>query len=150
MTDIPTTTPLQITVHPQPPANASSAPFWTGNAPNFKDFLDTINPLQHIPIVASAYQSATGDVPSPGAKLAGGALFGGPIGFMASLFDSIVQSATGADTVGNIMAAIEGKPVPALHVASTQTADASSASGFLSPNQRAAYNAYVHTQNMSA
>ncbi len=89
--------------------------FWSGEAPSFKDALDTINPLQHIPVVSTVYQAMTGDMPSSGAKIAGGALFGGPIGLVALHLRQIVQSATGAGIAGNLMAAIEGKPVPALH-----------------------------------
>ena len=151
--------PLQVTIYPKDSGAQDTAvsavattstqqSFWSGEGPSFKDVLDTINPLQHIPIISTIYQSLTGDVQSTGAKLTGGALFGGPIGFVASLFDSIVQSATGADITGNIMAAIEGKPVPAMHNGGAETADNSSTS-FLSANQRAAYNAYVRTSALA-
>ena len=79
------TTPLQVTIYPKDTsgqdtpavsANSKQQPFWSGEGPSFKDVLDTINPLQHIPIISSIYQSLTGDVQSTGAKLTGGALFG--------------------------------------------------------------------------
>ena len=47
---------------------------------NFRDVLDLINPLQHIPIVGNIYRNLTGDIAAPGIRIAGGALFGGPIG----------------------------------------------------------------------
>ena len=144
MVPIDNNTPLQITIHPEntdAPA-AAQKPFWSGEGPTFKDVLDTINPLQHFPVVSTIYQSLTGDIQSTGAKLAGSALFGGPLGFVASIFDSIVQSATGADIAGNIMAAVEGKPVPAMHNGTTDTPE-NGQPVFLSANQRAAYNAYV-------
>lgn len=146
MTDAVTNTPLQVTIHPQQYAQQGQSNFWggDGNTPGFQDFLDTINPLQHIPIVSNIYQAITGDKPSIGSKLAGDTLFGGPIGFLASLFGSMVESASGSDITGNVVAAIEGKPVPMLHTA-TQTKTASDLpQDFLSPSKRAAYNAYVN------
>ena len=143
--------PLQITIHP-PIENADlpaakQGTFWSGDGPTFKDVLDTINPLQHIPIVSSLYESLTGDVQSPAAKLAGGALFGGPIGFFGAVFDSMIKSATGADTGGNILAALQGNDVPAMHTMDNVSA---TEPAFLSANQRASYNAYVHTQQLTA
>ena len=152
------TTPLQVTIYPKDTsgqdtpavsANSKQQPFWSGEGPSFKDVLDTINPLQHIPIISSIYQSLTGDVQSTGAKLTGGALFGGPIGFFASLFDTIVQSATGKDIAGNIMSAVDGTPASATHSKGEETADNNSSTSFLSANQRAAYNAYVRTSALA-
>lgn len=47
---------------------------------NFRDVLDLVNPLQHIPIVGNIYRNLTGDVAAPAIRIAGGALFGGPLG----------------------------------------------------------------------
>ena len=47
---------------------------------NFKDVLDFINPLHHIPIVGAVYRSISKDKIAPAIKLAGGALFGGVAG----------------------------------------------------------------------
>ena len=33
------------------------------DSPSFKDVLDTINPLQHIPIINTIYRELTGDQP---------------------------------------------------------------------------------------
>jgi len=149
MTDIATSAadqPLKLTIHPLPQPAAGQA-FLSGadNTPTFKDVLDIINPLQHIPIVSTIYQAMTGDVQSSGAKLAGGALFGGPLGFLSALADNILQSATGTDFSGNVLAAIEGKPVPALQQQpNTQTAGNNNPPDHLSANQRMAYNAYVN------
>ncbi|MEQ8427368.1 MAG: hypothetical protein RLT87_12835 [Gammaproteobacteria bacterium] len=58
----------------------------------FADLLDIINPLQHIPLVGSIYRHITGDEIKPVMKIAGGALFGGPLGAAISVasvaFDS--------------------------------------------------------------
>ena len=151
--------PLQITIRPEAtgravnPANTAPSVFWNSQPPTFKDILDTVNPLQHIPIVSNIYQSVSGETPSTASKLAGGALFGGPIGFFASLLDSIFQSATGADMAGHLVATIKGEELPAAHAAANDNATAEIADAnpapFLSANQRASYNAYVRASNLS-
>ena len=72
--------------------------------PSFWDLLDVINPLQHIPIVNDIYQELTGDKIGVGARLAGGTLYGGPIGLIASAVNCIVEEETGADIGGHVMA----------------------------------------------
>ena len=46
----------------------------------FGDVFDLINPLQHIPFLGGLYRKLTGDTIDPAIRLAGGVLFGGPIG----------------------------------------------------------------------
>src|SRR4051812_13905592 len=94
------TKPLQLTVHPMPDRVSAPAQFWSGDTHSFKDVLDTINPLQHIPVISNIYQALTGDVPSTGSSIAGDTLFGGPIGLIASIFDSIIKNETGASITG--------------------------------------------------
>ncbi len=62
---------------------------------SFFDFLDIVNPLQHIPIISSIYRHFTGDNIHPVSRVAGGALFGGPIGAAVSGVDAIVAQETG-------------------------------------------------------
>ncbi len=64
---------------------------------SFRDFLGIINPLQHIPIIGSIYRAITGDVIAPAARVVGGALFGGPIGLVASVANAIFEQTTGKD-----------------------------------------------------
>ena len=66
---------------------------------SFLDFLDIINPLQHIPLVSTLYRKITGDEIDPASRLAGSALYGGPIGAVSSLIDVIVEFNTGK-TIG--------------------------------------------------
>lgn len=66
--------------------------------------LDVINPLQHIPVISTIYRNITGDEISPMARVAGDALYGGPIGAAVGLADVAVESATGKDIGGNVMA----------------------------------------------
>lgn len=72
----------------------------------FSDFLDIINPLQHIPIVNTVYRAITGDRIDPGSRIAGGGLFGGPIGLVASLVSGMVEESTGKDPGEHALAAL--------------------------------------------
>lgn len=75
----------------------------------FGDLIDVINPLQHIPIVGTIYRWLTGDEISPASSLAGGFLFGGPIGLAASAVNVVIDEATGDDIGGNVMTAMFGE-----------------------------------------
>ncbi|MEN6541450.1 hypothetical protein [Parvibaculum sp.] len=75
---------------------------------SFGDLLDTINPLQHIPVVSSLYRELTGDTIGPGARVAGGALYGGPISLVASVFDAALEAVTGSDFGGHVIATLTG------------------------------------------
>ena len=87
----------------------------------FGDFLDLINPLQHIPIVSTIYRAITGDEIGGPAKILGGLLFGGPIGFIAAIFDTIVAQATGRDLGETVLAAfIDRDAAPAVQIAVAQ------------------------------
>jgi hypothetical protein len=112
----------------------SASNFFSEGGPSFSDLLDTINPLHHIPIVSSIYENLTGDTQSTAAKLAGGALFGGPIGFITSLADSIFQQATGKDMGGTMIAALTGDN--SVQVASNTSATTSS--GGATPSEQVA------------
>jgi hypothetical protein len=79
---------------PQKAADEEGMSFW--------DALDVVNPLQHIPIVNKIYQAVTGDTIKTPAKLAGSALFFGPIGLAVAAADTVVEKETGKDTVDNI------------------------------------------------
>ncbi len=57
----------------------------------FKDILDLVNPLQHIPVIGNLYRKLTGDTLAPAIRVAGGALFGGPLGAGLSLVGLAVE-----------------------------------------------------------
>ena len=63
--------------------------------------VDTVNPLQHIPIVSSIYENVTGDSMSSIASIIGGGLYGGIIGAATSLGDRILQESTGKNVFGH-------------------------------------------------
>ncbi|WP_114860385.1 hypothetical protein [Azospirillum brasilense] len=73
---------------------------------SFGDFLDIINPLQHIPLVNTIYREITGDTIKPSSKVIGGILFGGPLGGMASIANAVVEQAQGKDIGEQIMASL--------------------------------------------
>ncbi len=92
------------------PQGAQNAGFFSGAGPSFKDVLDSVNPLQQVPGVGAVYRASTGDSVSPAAKIAGGALFGGPIGAIIGAVDAVVEMATGSDTGAHLAAALDTSP----------------------------------------
>ena len=59
----------------------------------FGEIFDTLNPLQHIPVVSNIYRAITGDGISSFANIAGGALFGGPVGAGVAAASEIAKAA---------------------------------------------------------
>lgn len=139
--------PLKLTITPDiKPAAATAAPqsaFFGEDGLTFKDVLDVINPLQQIPVVSAAYREVSGDTISSASRLAGGALIGGPIGFLVALFNEVLQGETGKDIGGNVLAMINGE--------GSETRLAQNGEGHdnaPSPTNRSAYLAYQQMQNM--
>ena len=115
---------------------------------SFLDLLDVINPLQHIPIISTIYRKITGDELSPGARIAGATLFGGPIGAAIAMMDTAIEHRTGHDMGGNVMVALIGddNPVPAggaTAVAAAESPALGFARGFVGASGGAASGAYV-------
>ncbi|SMH56001.1 hypothetical protein [Azospirillum agricola] len=73
---------------------------------SFWDFLDVINPLQHIPIVNTIYRNLTGDTIQPSSRVIGGILYGGPLGGMTAIANAVVEEAQGQDIGDQIMASL--------------------------------------------
>lgn len=73
-----------------------------------RGMLDIINPLQHIPVVGTLYRKMTGDDISPMARIAGGTLFGGPLGGGLAMADCAFEEAKGATMGETVMAAFDG------------------------------------------
>ncbi|MFQ5659129.1 MAG: hypothetical protein ACE5GZ_01785 [Gammaproteobacteria bacterium] len=74
----------------------------------FGDLIDIINPLQHIPIISSFYRRLTGDRIDPAARIAGGALFGGPIGIAVAIANTVAEQVNGKDIGAQVLALIKG------------------------------------------
>lgn len=103
--------------------------FFGKNGPCFRDLLDAINPLNHIPIISTLFSQATEHKASTASRLAGGALLGGPVGFAASLMDVVFEYATGSSTSDTIIAALGGggdSPTLPTNTTPTKTDDPSS------------------------
>lgn len=95
---------------------------------SFMDFLDIINPLQHLPVVGTIYRSITGDTIKPAQQVIGGMLWGGPLGGATSIFNAIVEQSTGKGVEGHAMAALGfGGEEPATAVASAEAPAAATA-----------------------
>jgi hypothetical protein len=79
---------------------------------SFRDLLDIVNPLQHIPGVSQLYRRLSGDEIKPSMALAGGALFGGPIGVAFSAAGLLFEA--GNKKIGALGPALADGPAPAL------------------------------------
>ena len=105
---IPFTGSLVEDAPPEPPHTHHLKTYSDGDSLSFKDALDIINPLQHLPVVSTIYRNITGDEPGGVARVAGGALYGGVIGLAYEFFNSIVYDETGKDVGEHAMAMITG------------------------------------------
>gem|GEM_PF-2011181 len=76
----------------------------------FADILDIINPLQHIPIISTAYRMITGDEISTGARIAGGTLYGGPLGMIGAGVVAAVEEATDGTIEEHVASIFSDKP----------------------------------------
>ena len=85
---------------------------------SFKDVLDLVNPLHHIPVVGHVYRELTGDEIAPAVQVAGGALFGGPLGAALSVAGLVVERGRAA------VAEDEQAPAPLTPAALADTAPA--------------------------
>jgi len=94
------------------PAAKNGAPFslWQKEVFAFGDFIDIINPLHHIPIVATIYRNLSGDQIGPVPRVIGGALWGRIAGFVAGAVNAVVEWWSGKDIGDHIYAAVFGDP----------------------------------------
>jgi hypothetical protein len=74
----------------------------------FGDFVDIINPLQHLPIVSVIYRAITGDQIKPAMRIIGDIGYGGPMGFMSSCAQVLFEAIFGDDIGGTVIALITG------------------------------------------
>jgi hypothetical protein len=102
-----------------PPLSASKASAAEGDTGthnfSFGDLIDVINPLQHIPGVASVYRAVTGDMISDPARFMGSMLFTGPIGLALTAVDTLAMNAEGQRPSDQLIAAFRSDdPSPAV------------------------------------
>jgi hypothetical protein len=109
---------------------------------SFETVVDAVNPLQHLPVVSTLYRSATGDGIGGVARLAGGLIFGGPLGLLAGAATVALEAVTGTSVeeqaktmAGHVAEALSGKgeeepaPAPTLPWLAAAPADAGSEAG---------------------
>lgn len=70
----------------------------------FSDFIDIVNPLQHLPVVNTLYQNLTGDTMEGFSRVIGGTLYGGPLGTASAVTNEILEDTSGKDIGGHMLA----------------------------------------------
>jgi hypothetical protein len=81
---------------------------WKGESFSFHDFLDIINPLQHLPVISTVYRWVTGDTIGAVPRMIGDAIYGGPIGFVTGLVNAEVKQESGKDVGEQVIAMLGG------------------------------------------
>ena len=100
-----------ITTGPAASKSGKQFALWEkGQAFGFADFIDIINPLQHIPIVATVYRNFTGDQLGAAPRVIGGALWGRIGGLVTGLANAVVEWWSGKDIGDHIYAALFEAP----------------------------------------
>jgi hypothetical protein len=115
------------------PATNSGKPFslWEKDGFGFGDFIDIINPLHHIPIVATLYRNLSGDQIGAAPRVIGGALWGRIGGLVTGIANAVVEWWSGKDIGDHVYAVIFNSESQILDRA--VTAKAKEAPGRLSP-----------------
>jgi hypothetical protein len=145
MSDIAATAAVSPQNTPTPSHGLS---LWSHGSFGFKDLLDIVNPLQHLPVIGSIYRYLTGDEPSGGARIVGDAIYGGPIGFGVGVVSTMLTDGDGRDLGERVLASVFGQrgdsasptavaqaPASPPPVAQTQTAQPAVATALAGPNQ---------------
>jgi hypothetical protein len=88
---------------------AATSHAWKDGSFSFHDVLDTLNPLQHIPLVSTLYRWVTGDEPGNVASIVGDTLYGGPIGLGVGLLTTAFKAETGKDPGEMVASAVTGE-----------------------------------------
>ena len=85
---------------------AKDTTLWGQDGFNFADIVDSVNPLQHIPGVATLYRQYTDDNPSAASKIVGSTLFGGIAGFALDAGDSVINAVSGKSSEEHLLATL--------------------------------------------
>jgi hypothetical protein len=110
-----------IPPEPVPHKAASQKPFtlWENQSFGFGDLVDIINPLQHMPVVATIYRNMTGDKIGFVPRIIGGAIWGRIGGFVSAVINGVVEFVTGRDVGDHIFDAVFGPPAEAGNAVAT-------------------------------
>lgn len=111
---LPRNEPVQKKAQPvhqlsKPAAVSKPSSVWEKESFSFRDFIDMINPLQHLPVISTIYRKLSGDEIGDAPRVVGGAIFGG---FLGSLVTGVVSAlanvfssrTTGKDLGDHVMA----------------------------------------------
>ena len=124
--------------HAEPPAGNNGKPFalWEKDGFGLADLIDIINPVQHIPIVATIYRNLSGDQIGAAPRVIGGALWGRIGGFVTGVANALVEWWSGKDIGDHIYASMFGRgnqdPSPS-PVAQTKLVLPDAVAGAISP-----------------
>jgi hypothetical protein len=99
---------LHPATHDVAAASAPAQPVSSSHAFSFTDFLDIVNPLQHLPVVGTLYRAITGDKIDTPEKIVGDTLFGGVWGLVSSLADTAFEAVTGKDFGATVLSFVTG------------------------------------------
>ncbi|MEI9988192.1 MAG: hypothetical protein WDN69_36915 [Aliidongia sp.] len=102
MTAVSSTEAITVTAQAPPKSH-----LWDGVDFGFTDFLGAINPLQHIPIVATIYRAITGDTIGNVARVVGDGIYGGLLGVASGAIDVATSEATGKDIGQHVLDTLE-------------------------------------------
>jgi len=88
------------------------SPVWETGSFSFRDIIDAINPLQHIPVISTIYRKLTGDQMGYASRIVGDTLFGGVFGsfvsgLVSALTNVFVDSVTGKDIAEHLVASVQ-------------------------------------------
>ena len=75
---------------------------------SFGDLVDTLNPLQHIPVVSSLYRELTGDQIAAAPRMMGSVLYGGATGMVSGLANAVAYQDSGKDLGEHAVAMVFG------------------------------------------
>src|SRR4051812_25663167 len=87
-----TNRPLELPQAAKPVEEKSSIKWWSKESFSFKDILDMLNPLQHLPVISTLYRKFTGEGIGGVARIIGGAIYGragGIVSMATSLANAI-------------------------------------------------------------
>ncbi len=95
---LPKVEPLQQVSAPKEIDKPSGA--WEKSTFGFGDFIDMINPLQHLPVISTIYRQLSGDEMGSAPRMIGGAIFGGLLGSWVSGLASAVANVFSTNATG--------------------------------------------------
>jgi hypothetical protein len=94
---------------------------------SFADLLDVVNPLQHLPVIGTLYRAITGDGIGTLERIAGDGLYGGLMGAVSAVADTMFEAVTGKDFGSTVLALFTGDDETPNAVASAAPAAAPAA-----------------------